>query len=141
MELEKAIDILNRKNLTCVLCRGERVVEETARGVRPLLALLDSGEDFAGFSAADKVVGKAAAFLYCLLGVRAVYARIISQPACQVLEDAGIEVRFDTQVPAIRNRTDTGLCPMESAVWSIREPGQALAALRSTLEKLQKEAT
>ncbi len=139
-ELQKAIDLLNEGDFTCVLCQNCRVLTETSRGVRPLLQLLDSGESFAGSCAADKVVGKAAAFLYCLLGIRAIYARIISSPAVRVLENAGIQVHFDTQVPAIRNRTNTGLCPMETAVWELEEPQAAVASLRKTLETLTKEA-
>ena len=34
------------------------------------------------------------------------------------------------EVEAIRNRTNTGFCPMETAVWSISDPGEALTAIR-----------
>ncbi len=140
-ELQKAIDLLDAGNFTCVLCKDAQVLTETSRGVRPLIGLLDRRESFAGFCAADKVVGKAAAFLYCLLGIRAIYARIISAPAIRVLESAGIQVHFERQVPAIQNRTNTGLCPMETAVWDLEEPEAALAVLRETLKKLTKENT
>ncbi len=140
-DLQQATALLNSGDYTCVICRAELCLTETARGVRPLLQLLEAGPDCRGASAADKVVGKAAAFLYCLLGIRALYARVLSQPALDVLEEAHIAVSYDRLVPAIRNRTDTGLCPMESAVWDLTDATQAPALLRATLEKLVKENT
>ena len=68
-DLKKAIDILNSGQYTCVLCKDNEIHISTERGVKPLLEWLESGIALKGFSAADKVVGKAAAFLYVLLGV------------------------------------------------------------------------
>ena len=136
-DLQNARAMLARGGYTCVLCRADTYVTDTRRGVKPLLELLDSGTDCRNFCAADKVVGKAAAHLYCLLGVRAVYAAVISQPAKAVLEENGIAVTFDTLVPAIRNRAGDGLCPMESAVWDIPGHEAARQAILATLRKLQ----
>lgn len=98
--------------------------------------LLDSGIDLRGFSAADKVVGKATAFLYCLLGVRAVYAPIVSESAAEVPASHGIDAAWDQKVPLIRNRGKTAGCPMETAVRDLREADAALAAIREALRKL-----
>lgn len=135
-DLQNARRILAEGQFTCVLCRDGDTVTDGRRGVKPLLELLESGKDFSGYSAADKVVGKAAAFLYCLLGVKALHAGVISAPALQVLEKAGITARYDTLVPAIRNRTNTGFCPMETAVWDIDDPARAPEAIRQALQKL-----
>ena len=136
-DLEEARSLLEKENYTCVLCRDGSTVTDNRRGVRPLLELLDSETDLHGYSAADKVVGKAAAFLYCLLGVKALYAGVISQPALSVLEDAGITVRYGTFVPAIRNRAGDGFCPMETAVWELSDPALAPDAIRNALKELQ----
>lgn len=135
-DLKTARSLLEKENYTCVLCRGDDTVTDSRRGVKPLLELLESGRTFAGYSAADKVVGKAAAFLYCLLGVTALHAGVISQPALAVLEAAGITVRYDTLVPAIRNRTGDGFCPMETAVWALTDPTLAPDAIRDALQIL-----
>lgn len=135
-DLESARSLLERGNYTCVLCRDGSTVTDSRRGVRPLLELLDSETDFHGYTAADKVVGKAAAFLYCLLGVKALYAGVISQPALSVLEGAGITVRYGTFVPAIRNRAGDGFCPMETAVWELSDPALAPDAIRAALQRL-----
>lgn len=129
--------ILEEENCTCVLCRGDTVYRSHRRGVAPLLQLLDEGTDVAGFSAADKVVGKATAFLYCLLEVKAVHALVISEPAAQVLQKAGIRASWQTRVPGIRNRQQNGPCPMEQATQSCCTAQEALAAIRQTLARLR----
>ena len=135
-DLEKARSLLEKENYTCVICRGEDVILDHRRGIRPLMELLESGKDLHGYSAADKVVGKAAAFLYCLLGVKALHAGILSEPARDVLASAGITVVYDTLVPAIRNRAGDGFCPMETAVWDLTDPTLAPDAIRIALQKL-----
>ena len=134
--LEKAKMLLHRTGSTCVLCNNDIILTDKRRGVRPLLDLLEGQTDVAGFSAADKVVGKAAAFLYCLLDVKCLYAAVISQPALDVLQQFGIETTYSELVPAIRNRTGDGYCPMESAVWEITDPKDALKAILDTLARL-----
>ena len=75
-------------------------------------------------------------FLYVLLGVRTVYAPLMSVPARETLCAHGIEAIADAVVPAIRNRTDTGFCPMESAVWDISDPHEAKAALERKISEM-----
>ena len=135
-DLEQARSLLEQENYTCVLCLGDDVITDRRRGVRPLMELLESGKDLQGYSAADKVVGKAAAFLYCLLGVKALHVGVLSEPARDVLLAAGIETKWATLVPAIRNRTGDGFCPMETAVWELTDPALAPDAIREALKKL-----
>ena len=78
-DLDRAKELLSTGQYTCVLCRGEAIRTSTSRGVRPLLELLDSGKSYQDFSASDKVVGKATAFLYILLGIREIHAQVISK--------------------------------------------------------------
>lgn len=125
---------LESGSYTCVLCRGKEVITDTRRGIRPLLQLLEQKRTWRGYCAADKVVGKAAAFLYQLMEIDAVYAQIISQPAAQVLNSCGIQLEYHTLVPAIRNRDNTGFCPMETAVWDIHDPSEALITLQNALK-------
>lgn len=137
-DAERAMEQLAVGGWTAVLCRGGELFVSRERGVKPLLEWLDSGRDFRGFSAADKVVGKAAAFLYVLLGVREVRAPVMSEGAAETLTRYGVLFRCDTLSPEIRNRAGTGLCPMEQSVWDAGVPEEALAAVRRTLRQLQK---
>ena len=135
-DLRKAVALLESGGHTCVLYRDDTYLTDDRRGIRPLMELLESSRDVTGFSAADRVVGKAAAFLYCLLKVSCVYAGVISKPALQVLQAQGIPVFYSTLVPAIKNRTGDGFCPMETAVWDLEDPKKAPNAIRETLKKL-----
>ena len=101
-----------------------------------MLDWLDADIDLQGAHAADKVVGKAAAYLYVLLGVRFVHAAVISKPALDVFACHGIEVEYDTLVDAIQNRTKTGFCPMERAVWTVDEPEKVPNLLKKELDRL-----
>ncbi len=131
-----AYAILCREGCTCVLTDGKTVHTSTQRGVRPLLELLDSGAKLQGFQAADKVVGRAAAMIYCLLGIQSLHALVISQGALEVLRQHGISVRYDALVSGIRNRASTGPCPMEQATAGIQDPLLALEAIRIRLKEL-----
>ena len=135
-DLQNAVAQLRNGDYTCVLCKDNTVYHSTQRGVRPLLNWLDNATDLMGFFAADKVVGRGAAFLYRLLGVRRVHGNIMSVAAVKVLRTGGIEATWDILAESIRNRQGDGPCPMESATQDCTEPDEALAAIRSTLAKL-----
>lgn len=135
-DLQTARELLGTGEYTCVLCRDDRIHTATERGVKPLLNWLDSGLDLTDFSAADRVVGRATAFLYRLLGVKAVYARVMSHPAAEVLRSGGIELEAGQLVDGIINRRGTGPCPFEAAVMDIHDPAEALAAIRKKMEQM-----
>ena len=135
--LQKARDLLESGNYTCVVCNENCVYTTSKRGVAPLLNWLDDGTDLSGFSAADRVVGRGAAFLYCLLGVREVFARVMSHPAAEVLGAHGIAVQAELFVDSIVNRAGNGPCPFEAAVMDIRNASEALTAIRVKRKQLQ----
>lgn len=128
-DLRDARALLESGGFTCVIKRGESTLTSAQRGVAPLLTWYDEGVDMAGFSAADRVVGNGAAFLYVLLGVSEVYGTIMSEPAKRTLERFGIEASYGQLVDHIVNRTNTGNCPMEEAVRGIEDPELARQAL------------
>lgn len=135
-DFTKARSILESGDYTCVLCHGDAVLTATERGVKPLLNWLESGQDLKGWSAADRVVGRATAFLYCLLDVKEVYARVMSHPAAEVLKAGGIAAEAGQLVDGIINRRGTGPCPFEAAVLDIQDPSEALNAIRRKMEQL-----
>lgn len=125
-----------KNGYTCVLCRENEEFHSALRGVRPLIDFLESNTDFNGFSAADKTVGLGAAHLYLLLGVKSVWAKVISQGAKEILEKNGVEVSFEEEVPYIINRRGDGRCPIETAVNGIACPSEALRVIKETLSHL-----
>jgi len=135
-DLEKAKQILLADNLTCVLCRQNAVFTTTLRGVKPLVMWHQSRQNFLGFSAADKVVGKATAFLYVLLGVKAVFAKVMSKSALKVLTENNIKAQYDELVDNIINRKGDGICPFEAAVLSTDNPDVAYAEILNKMQEL-----
>ena len=137
-------DLLTAENLfkdggySCVLVKGETVLTSTESGIAPLLKFIDSGKNFVGFCAADKIVGKAAALLYAYMGVSAVYAEVLSEQALTVLKDNGIEVKYATLTEKIINRRGDGLCPMEQTVAETDEPDRAFELLKQKVTSLKK---
>lgn len=136
-DLINATRILHEEGFTCVLCSGDNMYTSKERGVAPLLRWITEKADLHEFSAADKVVGKAAAFLYVILGVREVYAPVMSEAAIYTLARNGIQPFCDVLAKSIRNRDNTGMCPMESAVEAITEPQQALEAIQTKLMQIK----
>ncbi len=139
-DTKTAKDILLKNGYTCVLSSDGTEYHSTLRGVKPLIEFLESGKDFNDFCAADKTVGAGAAHLYVLLGVKSVWANIISQAGKKVLEQNNIAVFCENTVPFIINRSGDGVCPIETAVKGITCSKQALEVIRETLKKLIKEA-
>lgn len=136
-DLSRAKELLNKGGYTCVLCKGGSVFASKKRGVAPLADLVDSGRDFCGFSAADKIVGRAAAFLYIKLGAHEVYAEVMSEGAAELLTRYGVKNSCGTKTEMIINREGTGICPMELAVKSADEPDEALAAIMNAIKLLE----
>ncbi len=134
-DIERARARLREGSFTCVICRGEQTLVSTDRGVKPLLSWLSDGIG-EGFSAADKVVGNGAAFLYVLLKVREVYAEVMSEPALETLRSHGIKAEYGTLCGNIINRRGDGICPIEQAVAGITDPTEALVAIKERLKSL-----
>ena len=132
--------ILIENDYTCVLYSNGKAYHSTLRGVKPLIDFLESDCEFRGFFAADKVVGAGAAHLYVLLGVKAVWAKLMSKDAMDILQTNGIDAFYDDVVPYIINRSGKGACPIETAVKEITDSKQALDIIKQTLEKLSKRA-
>ncbi len=137
-DIVTAKTMLLENDYTCVLYSNEANYHSILRGVKPLIEFLESGNDFNGFCAADKVIGAGAAHIYVLLGVKAVWANIISDSAKKILKNNTISVFYETIVPHIINRTGDGICPIEMAVAGITDSRQALATIKETLKNLAK---
>ena len=135
-DIVKARKLLETGGYTCVLCKEEATYTSKDRGIAPLLKWINTGEALSEFSAADKIVGKAAAFLYVILGVREVYAPVMSEAAKEVFSENGIDYSYDTSVEQIRNRADTGSCPMDEAVRCVETSSEALKVLKTMCSKM-----
>ena len=121
---------------TCFVCVNGKEYSSKQRGVRPLIDFLQSGESFSGGFAADKTIGAGAAHLYALLKVQAVWAKVISQSALQILKENGISVSYEELVPHIINRQGNGICPIEQTVYEMKSSAEAYEKILERLKSL-----
>lgn len=142
--MQQAKELLAQKEEnTCAIVwkadAGKEPYVSEYKGIRPIMELLKKGESLKGAFIADKVIGKAAAFLMVYGGAVSVYARVISGAAKDIFSKAGICCEFEKEVPYIINRAGDGKCPMESAVWDVEDAAEAYHILKRKLEEMKAE--
>lgn len=132
--IEDLIHLLHEGNHSLVVANGE-VCTFDGRGVSDLYNLFKEDPGFfRGASLADKIVGKAAATLMVLGGVREVYADIICLSAIDLLRNNKIQLNYGIVVPNITNRTKTGLCPLEIRCQNYLTPLECLNQIEEFIE-------
>ncbi len=136
---EESADLCRAKRLldegyTCAIVRGETEFLSRERGILPLLRAAE--QDLAGCSAADTIVGRAAAFLYLYLGARSVYASVMSEPARELLLAHGVACGCGRLAERIVNRAGDGPCPMDRAVAEAQTPAEAYARLSEAAKRM-----
>lgn len=136
-EREEVIGYLFDKQCSCVILNGTELRVFRGRGVVDLHRLLKEDMVFLGGSfVADKVVGKAAAALMILGGVKEVFADVISSPALMFLRKGGIKARYALEVPHIVNRMRTDLCPLEKRCADAQTPEACLPIIEDFIAVL-----
>ncbi len=106
-------------------------------GIQGLIDFIENGRDLTHFSVADTIVGKAAALLYAYLGIKAVYANVLSKKAIPIFEKYNIYYEYNVLTEEIINRSKTDICPMEKAVLDIFDPKEAVDRIRKTLMRFK----
>ena len=123
---------LNANGLSLLVRNQGLTTQHENRGVNDLLDLLENQpERLKGAVVADKMIGKAAAALIISGGVKAVYTNLICTPARLLLEQAGIPVYAEEEVPQILNRDRSGQCPIDSRLNEAQTAEECVAILRA----------
>ena len=136
--MEELINLLHSGGYSCAIANGDIIRTFTQRGVADLYDLLTQEPDFLkGALIADKVVGKGAAALMILGGIKELYTDIISTKALELLQKSDIKVGFTEKVPFIRNRNHTGGCPVETMCSEVESAEEILPLIRDFLEKIR----
>jgi hypothetical protein len=114
----------------------DSLLRRSGPGVKPLLELIAEGQNCEGATLRDRVTGRAAALLYLYLGIKEVKSDLISSGALSLLEENGVRVFFNHEIPAILNHSRTDLCPLEKACEGISSPVEGLKRIQETLKKM-----
>ena len=134
---DELIRILQDGNHSLVVA-GDGIRTFDGRGISDLYDLLTEHPGWLrGASVADKVVGKGAAALLILGGVRERFAGVVSTSALGLLKDSGIPVRFSQEVAHIVNRKGDGVCPVETLCKECTTAAQCLPLIREFVAKIK----
>ncbi len=138
--MKALIDLLHREGCSCVIRNGEQVRTFWERGVKDLHRLYTSEPNFLrGADVADKVIGRAAAALMIMGGVKRVYADTMSALALELFSKSDVVVSYSELVPHIINRSKSGLCPLESATKDICSLEQIFEIIDNFVRELSKQ--
>ena len=137
IELAKA----NLPGHSICLCKKGVFFTDDGRGISPVMNFIAQNRDLSGYSAADLIVGKAAAMLFVKVGIAEVYAQTLSKAGAEYLKSHGIPFTYKTLTDKIINREGTDICPMEKAVIGIDDAEEGYAALKARAAELKAEKT
>ena len=140
IEIRKILHEGEKGHSLVIKTASDEIFSFDGRGISDLMQLLNFSPDMLeGAILADKVVGKAAAALMILGGIKSIYADTISEPALQLFASAApeIDITYYNKVEYIINRTQTGWCPMELACKEVATPEECLEKIKTKLIELQ----
>lgn len=139
-ERQYLIDYLFAEKCSCVIRNGNEIRVFHDRGIKDLFRLLKGEPAFLnGAFVADKVVGKGAAALMILGGVKEVFADVVSHPALALLNDARVRTDYTLAVAHIVNRTKTGICPVEQLCSGCTTAQACLPLIERFIEHMRNE--
>ncbi|MCI8590421.1 MAG: DUF1893 domain-containing protein [Clostridiales bacterium] len=131
--LASAKTLLKEGRATCFVIQHNQIVRTAcARGIGPIIQLYEEGWLKDAF-VADKIIGKAAAMIMVLGGVKHCYGEVMSEAGKGYLEKHGVKAEYGELIAHIQNRANDGMCPMEQAVEKITDPDEGLDALKRVL--------
>ena len=120
---EQTIGLLFAEKCSCVVRNGDEVRIFRERGVKDLYRLLrEEPQLLDGAFVADKVVGKGAAALMILGGVKELFADVVSHAALDLLNAAGKAVAYTVAVPISSTARATGYVPWSGSAPRRRRP-------------------
>lgn len=121
-EKEALIKQLNEYSL--IVLKDNQITTSNERTLRPVLNYLDNS-DLKNAYAFDRMIGRAAAWLYVYGNVKYVYADTISKPAIKILKQNNIKFEYKNLVDEVLNYSKTDMCPFEKLTKDIDNPTTA----------------
>ena len=133
---------LIEEDLSLVIVKKGNVLFETkGQGIKGFLqAIKKLDKNLIAASAADKIVGVAAAKLCVYAGVSSVFALTISEEGIRVLEANNIAYRFEKKVPNILNRDKKDVCPFEKLAIDSGNSEEAYVKLKSCANQAMRKS-
>ena len=133
LDIEIAKSDVRKKDFTLSIVKdGKMILQSKTPGVSALVTAIERDrQSFRGASAADKVLGRAAAMLFVYSEVKCVFALLASQDALTTLEMFSVPFECEKTVAKILNRNQTSTCPFESLIQDVENPQDAFEKLKT----------
>jgi uncharacterized membrane protein len=136
-----AIRMIEDGSKSCVVVRDNKIINtSSSKGISHILKLYETGV-LTNTYVADAIIGKAAAMIFSLSGVKGCYGHIMSKEALNWLNSHNIEATYNTLTDNIINRKGDGICPMEATVADVNDEKTAVVLLKAKIEELQKKSS
>ena len=139
---DEAKKLIETEEYSCIVTNEEKIIyAKKQKGIVPLIDLNDFQPEKLSHSCLfDKIIGKAAAMIAINCNCAYVYGEIMSERATELLNEHNIPFEFGTRVPLIKNRDNTGMCPIEQSVLDINNSKDACIAIRQKSDFLKAKA-
>ncbi len=139
-DIELAKNLLDNDDKAIVIVKDGKVIfTSEGRGIKPIYtALNEFKEELEGSSVADKVIGKAAAMICKHAGIKELSTKLISKEAVNVLKNTSIVYEYDKLVPYIKNRDQSGMCPVETLSIETNNIDDLLLKISIFIERINK---
>jgi len=138
-DIDIAKELMQKEKLALsVVKNGEIIFTSRDRGIKPLFtAVLDLKDELKGASVADRVTGKAAAMLCEYADIKELSTRLISENAINVLEGTSIIYNYEESTPYIKNRDESGMCPVETLSLKTNNINELIEGITNFLESIK----
>lgn len=140
-DIDIAKALLEKGELTLAIVKNEKIIfQSREKGIKPLFTVVnDLKEELRGSSVADRVTGKAAAMLCVYADIKELHTKILSENAVKILLDSHVLYEYEKNTPYIKNRDQTGMCPIETLSLKVNNIQELLSSISTFLESIGKE--
>lgn len=128
------MQLLKEGNHSLVVANGY-IRTFNKRGILDLYNILKEEPEFLqDAEIADKIVGKGAAAIMIVGGVKSLSTYVISTPALELLRKSSVKTEYIMEVDNIINRDGDGICPVEQLCMDCVTAKECLPLIENFLE-------
>ncbi len=135
-DLTLARETLENEECSIVVVKNKKVLLfKKGHGLKPIFETFEEiGPEIKDSVVADRILGKASAFLFRYAGVKSVYTPQATKGAVAVLIVGGIPSQVEKLIPFIKNNTGDNKCPFEKILEGVESPKKAFELLKTRIK-------
>lgn len=132
------LEKLDQGKYSCIVMKNSELRTFSQVGVKDLYQMVNEKDEFAqGAVLVDKIVGKGAASLIVLAGIKEVITHKISVDGLAVLKAANISVYYEEEIEMIYNKRGDDICPVEKLVKDCQTAEEAFPLIEGFVKQMR----